>query len=208
MLNESLYLIFSGPPAACSYDIFCLGKVLLELVTGKLGLSGSDDLATADWIEMALTHITIHDRDLIVKIIDPSLFLYEDHLEEVWAMALVAKSCLNSRPSKRPPARYVLKALENPLRVVREEERSSSLSGRIRSMSNRSSWRGAFHGSWRFGSDIASSGQVVENRSFRHSMKSQGSEKSFTQKRSSQRYSREVVPEPSDLEEGVIEIKP
>jgi hypothetical protein len=194
----------SGPPAACSYDIFCLGKVLLELVTGKLGLSGSDDPATADWIEIALTHITIQDRDLINKIIDPSLFLYEDHLEEVWAMAIVAKSCLNPRPSKRPPVRYVLKALENPLRVVREEERSGSFSGRIRTMSNRSSWRGAFYGSWRFGSDIASSSQVVDNRSFRHSIKSQGSEKSITHKRSS----REVVPEPSDLEEGAIEIRP
>ncbi|KAJ4747333.1 Leucine-rich receptor-like protein kinase family protein [Rhynchospora pubera] len=202
--SKSLDKVISGPPAACSYDIFCLGKVLLELVTGKLGLSGSDDPATADWIEMALTHITIQDRDSIAKIIDPSLFMYEDHLEEVWSMALVAKSCLNPRPSKRPPARYVLKALENPLRVVREEERTSSFSGRIRTMSNRSSWRGAFHGSWRFGSDVTSSGQIAENRSFRHSIKSQGSEKSFSHKRNS----REVAPEPSDLEEGAIEIRP
>ncbi|KAJ3670069.1 hypothetical protein LUZ60_010393 [Juncus effusus] len=194
--SKSLDKVISGPPAMCSYDIFCFGKVLLELVTGKLGLSGSDNASTLDFIETALNHITITDRDQITKIIDPSLFLYEDHLEEVWATGIIAKSCLNARPSKRPPARQVLKALENPLKIVREEERAHS--NRLRSMSSRSSWH--------FGSDFNSSisARVLEARSFRHSVKSQGSEKSISHNK---RSFREVVPERNDLE-GEIEITP
>ncbi|KDO84573.1 hypothetical protein CISIN_1g0383211mg, partial [Citrus sinensis] len=32
--------------ATCAYDVYCFGKVLLELVTGKLGISKSDDATT------------------------------------------------------------------------------------------------------------------------------------------------------------------
>ncbi|CBI19700.3 unnamed protein product, partial [Vitis vinifera] len=34
--------------ATCAYDVYCFGKVLLELVTGKLGISKSDDATTRD----------------------------------------------------------------------------------------------------------------------------------------------------------------
>ncbi|KAI3803651.1 hypothetical protein L1987_31809 [Smallanthus sonchifolius] len=50
-----------------------------------------------------------------------SLILAEDLLEEVWAVAVIAKSCLNPKPSRRPLMRFILKALEIPLRVVRVE---------------------------------------------------------------------------------------
>lgn len=129
---------------------------------------------------------------------DPSLIVDEDHLEEVWAVAIVAKSCLNPKPARRPLARYILKALENPLKVVRNDSRSNS--ARLKSASSRSSWQGAFRGSWRQSSETASaSGRWRDDRSFRLSVRSQGSggDHSFSLRRSS----REIGPEPVGLKE-------
>ncbi|KAE9586643.1 putative protein kinase RLK-Pelle-LRR-XIV family [Lupinus albus] len=135
--------------SVCAYDVYCFGKVLLELVTGKLGLSASSDSEVKEWLDQVLPNITMYDKDLVTKIVDPSLFLDEDFLEEVWAIAIVARSCLNPKPAKRPPMRYVLKALENPLKVVREE---SSSSARLRATSSRGSWNATLFGSWRHSS--------------------------------------------------------
>ncbi|CAI9781931.1 unnamed protein product [Fraxinus pennsylvanica] len=56
-----------------------------------------------------------------------SLIIDEDLLEEVWAMAIVARSCHNPKSTRQSLIRYILKALENPLKVVREENSSSAL---------------------------------------------------------------------------------
>ncbi|KAJ6728913.1 hypothetical protein OIU85_019895 [Salix viminalis] len=58
-------------PATCAHDVYCFGKVLLELVTGKLGISKSDDATTREWLEHTLAQISIHDRELVAKIVDP-----------------------------------------------------------------------------------------------------------------------------------------
>ncbi|PWA77216.1 Concanavalin A-like lectin/glucanase, subgroup [Artemisia annua] len=128
--------------ATCAYDVYCFGKVLLELVTGRIGISSSSDLVTKDLLESILPYISVYDKELVTKIIDPSLIVDEDLLEEVWAMAVIAKSCLNPKPSKRPLMRYILKALENPTKVVREETTTSAKLG----------WRscsGSWNVSWR-----------------------------------------------------------
>ncbi|KAK4491399.1 hypothetical protein RD792_002144 [Penstemon davidsonii] len=139
--------------ATCAYDVYCFGKVLLELVTGKLGISSSNDATTKDWLESTLPYISIYDKELVTNILDPSLIIDEDLLEEVWAMAIVARSCLNPKPTRRPLMRYILKALENPLKVVREEHTSSA---RLRTTSSRGSWNAALFGSWRqSSSDVA-----------------------------------------------------
>ncbi|XP_019416471.1 PREDICTED: probable LRR receptor-like serine/threonine-protein kinase At2g16250 [Lupinus angustifolius] len=143
----------SGPSTSvCAYDVYCFGKVLLELVTGKLGISASSDGEVKEWLDQVLPNITMYDKDLVTKIVDPSLFLDEDFLEEVWAIAIVARSCLNPKPAKRPPMRYVLKALESPFKVVREE---SSSSARLRATSSRGSWNAALFSSWRQSSSDA-----------------------------------------------------
>ncbi|XP_023535628.1 probable LRR receptor-like serine/threonine-protein kinase At2g16250 [Cucurbita pepo subsp. pepo] len=182
-------------PASCSQDVHCFGKVLLELVTGKLSISkAEEDATTKEWLEHTLSNISIHDKELVTQIVDPSLMIDDDLLEEVWAMAIIAKSCLNPKPSRRPLMRYILKALENPLKVVREELSSS---GRLRTTSSRRSWSSAFHGSWRRSSSDVNrengSGSKQPGR-----LSSHGS-CGYDFSSSNKRISNEIVPEPEEF---------
>ncbi|KAK1288738.1 putative LRR receptor-like serine/threonine-protein kinase [Acorus calamus] len=195
--------ISGASTTSCSYDVYCLGKVLLELVTGKLGISASNDTSTNEWLDQVLSCINIYDKDLVTKILDPSLIVDEDLLEEVWAMAIIAKSCLNPRQAKRPLMRHILKALENPLKVVREE---NSGSARLRTTSSRGSWNAALFGSWRHSSsDIVSVyAHPREGSSLKQSgtAGSQGSGQGAdvsSNSHSHKRPSKEVFPEPSSV---------
>ncbi|OEL21931.1 putative LRR receptor-like serine/threonine-protein kinase [Dichanthelium oligosanthes] len=195
MVHRSADQGSSGSPSAtCSYDVYCFGKVLLELVTGRLGISASSDAATSEWLDTTLRYVNIYEKELMSKIIDPTLIIDEDHLEEVWAMAIVAKSCLNPRSSKRPPMKYILKALENPLKVVREDNGSSS--ARLRATSSRGSWNAALFGSWRHSSsDIGPSRDdniLKRSETIKSSGGSNGDHSS-----SRRRQSKEIFPEPS-----------
>ncbi|XP_047941660.1 probable LRR receptor-like serine/threonine-protein kinase At2g16250 [Salvia hispanica] len=204
----------SGTPnAICAYDVYCFGKVLLELVTGKLGISSSSDAAMKDWLEMTLPYISIYDKELVTNILDPSLIIDEDLLEEVWAMAIVARSCLNPKPTRRPLMRYILKALENPLKVVREDNSGSE---RLRTTSSRGSWNAAVFGSWRQSSiDVANvpASQKMEGPSSFKQSGTTGSQGSGPHgdangnghSSSARRHSREIFPEPLDEEEGMRE---
>ncbi|KAE8672846.1 putative LRR receptor-like serine/threonine-protein kinase [Hibiscus syriacus] len=157
--------------ALCAYDVYCFGTVLLGLVTGKLDIDASSETGMNEWLEQTLPCISIYDRELMTKILDPSLLVDEDLLEEVWAMAIVARRCLNPKPSRRPLMKYVLKALENPLRVVREDNSSSA---RLRTVSSRGSWNAAIFGSLhQSSSDIAavpanSGAKAERGNSFEH----------------------------------------
>ncbi|KAI4298339.1 hypothetical protein L6164_031912 [Bauhinia variegata] len=191
----------------CAYDVYCFGKILLGLVTGKLGISGSSDIEEKEWLEQTLSCISIYDKELVTKIVDPSMIVDEDFLEEVWAVAIVARSCLNPKPSRRPPMKYVLKALENPLKVVREENSSSA---RLRATSSRGSWNAALFGSWRqSSSDVtaipSASGARIEGvSSLKHSPTtgSQGSNQNGGGDSSSRRrHSKEIFPEPSNVQD-------
>ncbi|KAJ1293827.1 hypothetical protein BS78_01G098600 [Paspalum vaginatum] len=182
-----------SPSATCPYDVYCFGKVLLELVTGRLGISASNDASISEWLDTTLRYVNIYEKELMSKIIDPTLIIDEDHLEEVWAMAIVAKSCLNPRASKRPPMKYILKALENPLKVVREDNGSSS--ARLRATSSRGSWNAALFGSWRQSSDIGPSREdniLKRSETIKSSGGSNGDHSS-----SRRRQSKEIFPEPS-----------
>ncbi|KAL9248478.1 putative LRR receptor-like serine/threonine-protein kinase [Drosera capensis] len=191
--------------SACTYDVYCFGKVLLELVTGKLGMSASNDANVEEWLDQTLPFICIYGKDLITKIIDPSLIVDDDLLEEVWAMAVIARSCLNPKPSRRPLMRYILKALENPLKVVREEYTTSS--ARLRTTSSRGSWNAALFGSWRqSSSDAAATAPVtfMARMEGASSLKSVGEVTSRSQSSgryngpsSFRRQSIEIFPEPS-----------
>ncbi|PIN06239.1 Serine/threonine protein kinase [Handroanthus impetiginosus] len=195
----------SGTPnATCAYDVYCFGKVLLELVTGKLGISSSTNATMKEWFEQTLPYIIIYDKELVTNIIDPSLVIDEDLLEEVWAMAIVARSCLNPKPTRRPLMRYILKALENPLKVVREDQTSSA---RLRTTSSRGSWNATVFGSWRHSSsDVgATPGPVSHKVEECGTTGSQGNGQNDDRGHSSsmRRHSKEVFPEP--LEEEDVE---
>ncbi|KAL2927459.1 hypothetical protein RDABS01_019790 [Bienertia sinuspersici] len=198
----------SGSQAStCAYDVYCFGKVLLELVTGKLGMSATNDTSVKEWLDQTLPYINIYDKELVTKIVDPSLIYDEDLLEEVWAMAIVARSCLNPKPSRRPLMRYILKALENPLKVVREENAGS---GRLRTTSSRESWNASVFGSWRQSLDVgvappAPASRVEGTSSLKQSgtSGSQGSGRlggGDNSSSSQRRQSREIYPEPDDVE--------
>ncbi|MCO5553072.1 hypothetical protein L7F22_006593 [Adiantum nelumboides] len=188
----------------CAYDVYCFGKVLLELVSGKLGISGSTDPSTEAWLEWALTFINTYDKEALSKIVDPSLIVDEDLMEEVWAMSIVAKSCLNPKPSKRPLMRYILKALENPLKVVREDRLNGS--GRSQASSH-GSWNAALFGSWRHSSSetVVIPGSLREEYMQKNNLKqpTNGGSQGSGQGEVSQRRpgSSEIFPEP--LEESV-----
>ncbi|KAL6636844.1 hypothetical protein ACP70R_024416 [Stipagrostis hirtigluma subsp. patula] len=204
--SKSLDKNTSGPPASCSYDVYCFGKVLLELITGNFGVSGSNDAVSDEWLASTLGYIDTNEKESVCDIIDPSLLVDEDHLEEVWAVAIVAKTCLNPKPSKRPLARYILKALQNPLTVVWEREELRSDSSRLRSTSSRSSWRSAFHGKlYRSWEVMPTSGKAHVRKNTTKSQGTEGSdgeeeEDSFSFKRAS----REIFPDPIELEDNTV----
>lgn len=68
------------------------------LVIGGLSISDCSNSSTKKWLETTLTYISRLDKDLVTNIVDPSLVVDVDSLEEVWAMAIVAKDL------PRPPA--------------------------------------------------------------------------------------------------------
>lgn len=187
--------------------------MLLELVTGKLGISASTDGTMKECLEQTIPYISIYDKELVTNIVDPSLIVDEDLLEEVWAMAIIARSCLNPKPSRRPLMRYILTALENPLKVVREENNSSSStnSARLRTTSSRGSWNAtAVFGSWRHSSsDVAvvptNKGGDGPGGSFKLPGTTGGSQGSgpngggADHSSSNRRQSNEIFPEPLDM---------
>ncbi|KAJ3672864.1 hypothetical protein LUZ60_006238 [Juncus effusus] len=170
-------------PATCASDVYNLGVVLLELITGQ-----SPPATSSAWLDRLLPSIDIYDKELITKVIDPRLILEEDHLEEVWAVAVVAKTCVNTRPNKRPTMRHVLKALEDPVKVVREDSRHG---GKMRAASSRGSWNGSFWGSRRIEGEKEREAGGAELGGRSGSGGSNG-ERSFSIRRGS----TEVVPEP------------
>uniref|UniRef100_A0A1J3IKX2 non-specific serine/threonine protein kinase n=1 Tax=Noccaea caerulescens TaxID=107243 RepID=A0A1J3IKX2_NOCCA len=149
-LSQSSQESVPGSPATatCAYDVFCFGKILLELITGKLGISSCEEPQFKKMLTEILPHISSQEKEPVTNILDQSLLVDEDLLEEVWAMAIVARSCLNPKPSKRPLMRHIVQALENPLRVVREDS-SESERFRTTGSSRGSSSSGRVFGSWR-----------------------------------------------------------
>ncbi|KAJ0582894.1 putative protein kinase RLK-Pelle-LRR-XIV family [Helianthus annuus] len=188
--------------ATCAYDVYCFGKVLLELVTGKMGISASNDPTQKDLLEQILPYINVYDKELVTNIIDPSLIIDEDLLEEVWAMAVVARSCLNPKPTRRPLMRYIVKALENPLKVVREESGSSA---KLKTNSSRGSWNAALFSSWRQSSvDVAGMAAGVGPSSVKRSGTSESQSGSGDHSSSHRKQSKDVFPEPLDVQDEAI----
>ncbi|KAH7301373.1 hypothetical protein KP509_23G022300 [Ceratopteris richardii] len=111
-----------------SKDVYDFGKLLLELLSGHSGITERRDYQTDSWVEWAVSLINIHDKEALYQLLDPSLVVVGDFLDEALVMAVVAKACLNPKVSKRPSIRHTLKALRNPMSLFQEEKTRSKLS--------------------------------------------------------------------------------
>ena len=92
--------------------------VLLELVTGRMKFSLPNYRMTKDSMANTLSNVSSQDKKRILNIVDGSLTIDEVLLKEIWAVAFVAKACLDPKPSRRPQMSHVLEALHNPSIVV------------------------------------------------------------------------------------------
>ncbi|XP_071904097.1 uncharacterized protein [Coffea arabica] len=99
-----------------AYDVYCFGKLLLELVTGKLVKDTSDNSSMEDLIANTLPYISPSNKKLVLDILDSSLIVEKNVSTQVWAVAFVAKACLSPKPSKRPQMPQVLIALKHAKR--------------------------------------------------------------------------------------------
>ncbi|GLJ11810.1 hypothetical protein SUGI_0177610 [Cryptomeria japonica] len=99
--------------ALLSNDIFCFGKVLLDLISG-LDVSGSQDPYAEAWAKKALPYIDSGYTDSLLALIDPSLVVEEDFTREILGVAALARACLDPNSVKVLTMRDVCQVLHNP----------------------------------------------------------------------------------------------
>lgn len=101
-----------------SYDIFCFGKVLLDLISG-LDVSGSEDPYAEAWVLKAMPYIDSDSySDGLLALIDPSLVVEEDFNKEIQGVAALARACLHPSTLKTLNMRIICQALHNPQQLL------------------------------------------------------------------------------------------
>ncbi|EFJ20797.1 hypothetical protein SELMODRAFT_417814 [Selaginella moellendorffii] len=95
------------------YDIYCYGKVLLDLLSG-LDISSCCDGFGEAWLHRALPLMEFGKRDAFLRLVDPTLVLDEDHVKELMLLAVIAKSCLDPEHAQHQTMSNVLHMLQNP----------------------------------------------------------------------------------------------
>lgn len=101
-----------------SYDIFCFGKVLLDLISG-LDVSGSEDPYAEAWVIKAMPYIDSDSySDGLLALIDPSLVVEEDFTREILGVAALARACLHPSSLKTLNMRIICQALHSPHQLL------------------------------------------------------------------------------------------
>lgn len=109
----------NGGANLLSYDIFCFGKVLLDLISG-LDVSGSEDPYAEAWVIKAMPYCIDSDSysDGLLALIDPSLVVEEDFTREIQGVAALARACLHPSSLKTLNMKIICQALHNPQQLL------------------------------------------------------------------------------------------
>jgi hypothetical protein len=49
----------------CAYDVYCFRKVVLELITGNVHVTGSNDAASDEWLVRTLGYIDANYKECV-----------------------------------------------------------------------------------------------------------------------------------------------
>ncbi|KAF8407664.1 hypothetical protein HHK36_006799 [Tetracentron sinense] len=111
-----------GQECLLSSDIWHFGMLLMDLISG-LDVSGAEDPYAKIWLQKALT---CTDRAGLLRLIDPSLILEEDLVQETIGVTNLAKACLNG--SDWLTMKIIRQALEQPIHIGETGENGLSSS--------------------------------------------------------------------------------
>ncbi|KAI5083517.1 hypothetical protein GOP47_0003260 [Adiantum capillus-veneris] len=84
-------------------DVFSLGMVMLQLLTGKLQvLSPAEEVELSQWIEAAL-----QGKEPLLRILDPVLVEEMHHADDMLTFLKIALACVAPQPEQRPSMRLL-----------------------------------------------------------------------------------------------------
>ncbi|MCO5549064.1 hypothetical protein L7F22_002530 [Adiantum nelumboides] len=88
-------------------DVFSLGMVMLQLLTGKLQvLSPASEVELSQWIEAAL-----QGKEPLLRILDPVLVDEMHRADDMLTLLKIALACIAPQPDQRPSMRLVYDSL-------------------------------------------------------------------------------------------------
>ncbi|GLU17662.1 hypothetical protein SLE2022_340190 [Rubroshorea leprosula] len=99
-------------------DVYGLGVIILELVTGKPAFSPEKGQPLTSILARSLRNISEHEaEEKIAELVDPRL-AGEFNLEEARTMLSIAAGCIHQSPTLRPAATQILQTLEQKIPSV------------------------------------------------------------------------------------------
>ncbi|XP_058088888.1 probable LRR receptor-like serine/threonine-protein kinase At2g16250 [Magnolia sinica] len=95
-----------------SHDVWCYGKLLMDLISG-LNVSSGDDPYSQRWLQKVMA---CPDRASLIGLMDPTLIMEEDLAEEIIGVVTIAKACMSQ--SSWITMKLVRQAIGHPARIA------------------------------------------------------------------------------------------